>query len=111
MVFNVSRAVPPLHRTGFRADINGLRALAICLVVAFHAYPKLLPGGFVGVDVFFVVSGYLISGIVLRAMANDSFRFMAFYGRRAVRILPALLVVLIATCAFGWISLYSFEFE
>ncbi len=107
----IDRVLPETGRVGFRPDINGLRALAICLVVAFHAYPGLLPGGFVGVDVFFVVSGYLISGIVLRGLQDDSFRFLVFYGRRAVRILPALLVVLIATCAFGWISLYSFEFE
>ncbi|MBC7663493.1 MAG: acyltransferase [Caulobacter sp.] len=110
MVSADGRAVPPGHRSDFRTDINGLRALAICLVVAFLACPTLLRGGFVGVDVFFVVSGYLISGIVLRGLQAGSFEFLVFYGRRAVRILPALLVVLAATSAFGWISLYSFEF-
>ena len=98
------------RRLDFRADINGLRALAICLVVAFHAWPKFLPGGFVGVDVFFVVSGYLIGGIVIRGLQAGEFNFLAFYGRRAIRILPALLVVLTATFAFGWLCLYSSEF-
>lgn len=98
------------RRHDFRADINGLRALAICLVVAFHAWPRFLSGGFVGVDVFFVVSGYLISGIVIRGLQAGEFDFMAFYGRRAIRILPALLVVLTATCTFGWLCLYSSEF-
>lgn len=111
MTLAFDRVLPETGRVDFRRDINGLRALAICLVVAFHAYPMLMPGGFVGVDVFFVVSGYLISGIVLRGLNADSFAFLEFYGRRAVRILPALVVVLMATCTFAWICLYSFEFE
>lgn len=110
MTFAVAPVLNETTRVGFRRDINGLRALAICLVVLFHAYPSAVPGGFIGVDVFFVVSGYLISGIVLRGLQEESFEFWVFYGRRAVRILPALLVVLVATCTFGWICLYSFEF-
>jgi peptidoglycan/LPS O-acetylase OafA/YrhL len=111
MTFTLKQVPPAHNRLGFRPDVNGLRAVAIALVVIFHAYPGLLPGGFVGVDVFFVISGYLISGIVLRGLRSKTFEFLVFYGRRAVRILPALLVVLTATSAFGWIALYSFEFE
>ena len=99
------------HAQDFRQDIHGLRALAVVLVVAFHAFPDRVPGGFVGVDIFFLISGYLIGGIVLRGLAAGTFDMAAFYRRRATRILPALLVVLAATCAFGWISLYSFEFQ
>jgi peptidoglycan/LPS O-acetylase OafA/YrhL len=78
----------------YRPDIDGLRALAVLAVVAFHATPRLLPGGFLGVDVFFVISGYLISGLVLTQLQSGSFTFTAFYLRRARRILPALLCVL-----------------
>ena len=99
------------HPLDFRDDINGLRAVAIALVVCFHAFPGLAPGGFIGVDIFFVISGYLISRIVLKDLDAGRFEFMPFYGRRARRLLPALFLVLGSTAAFGWISLYSFEFE
>ena len=64
--------------SGYRADIDGLRAVAVMAVVAFHAFPAWLPGGFVGVDIFFVISGYLISGIILRALAEGRFSFADF---------------------------------
>jgi len=60
----------------YRADIDGLRALAVLAVVAFHAFPSVLPGGFVGVDIFFVISGYLISGIILEGLARGRFSFL-----------------------------------
>src|SRR6202000_3442480 len=88
------------HAQDFRHDIHGLRALAVVLVVAFHAFPDRVPGGFVGVDIFFGISGYLIGGIVLRGLAAGTFDMAAFYRHRATRILPALLAVLAATCAF-----------
>lgn len=93
----------------YRADIDGLRAVAVLAVVGFHAFPTLVKGGFVGVDVFFVVSGYLISAIVLGALTKDRFSFTEFYARRIRRIFPALIVVLIAGSVLGFLLLYSFE--
>jgi peptidoglycan/LPS O-acetylase OafA/YrhL len=86
----------------YRADIDGLRAVAVLAVIAYHAFPQALPGGFVGVDVFFVISGYLITGIVAREIAAGRFSLKAFYARRARRILPALAVVLAFALAAGW---------
>lgn len=83
----------------YRADLDGLRGVAIVLVVAFHAWPGLLPGGFVGVDVFFVLSGFLVTGVVERARAADGFDAFAFLGRRVNRLAPALLLVLGSTLA------------
>ena len=78
----------------YRADVDGLRALAVLAVVAFHAAPLLFPGGFLGVDVFFVISGFLISGLVLDQLRAGKFTMSGFYLRRARRILPALLLML-----------------
>jgi peptidoglycan/LPS O-acetylase OafA/YrhL len=89
----------------YRPEIDGLRAIAVCAVVAYHAglspAHKPLSGGFLGVDIFFVISGYLITSIILRALANGSFTFAHFYERRARRILPALFVVIAATIPFA----------
>jgi len=79
----------------YRPDVDGLRALAVVAVVAFHAAPKLLPAGFLGVDVFFVISGFLISGLVLDQLRAGKFTMSGFYLRRARRILPALLLMLV----------------
>ena len=87
------------YRLGFRADIEGLRAIAIMLVVAAHAGVPWLQGGFVGVDVFFVLSGFLITGLLLREVADSgSIRFVEFYLRRLRRLLPAMAFMIIATC-------------
>lgn len=85
----------------YRADIKGLRAVAVALVVAFHAFPRWVPGGFIGVDVFFVISGYLISGNIISGIESGSFTLGDFYIRRARRILPALAIVLAATLLIG----------
>lgn len=74
----------------YRPDIDGLRAIAIIAVVLFHTYPSFLPGGFFGVDIFFVISGYLISGIIIRSLEANTFSFFDFYARRVRRIFPAL---------------------
>ncbi|MCC9146483.1 MULTISPECIES: acyltransferase family protein [unclassified Arthrobacter] len=84
----------------YRADIQGLRALAVGLVVIYHVWPAALPGGFVGVDVFFVISGYLIVGSLVRELGiTKSIDLVAFYGRRIRRLLPAAATVLLATLA------------
>jgi peptidoglycan/LPS O-acetylase OafA/YrhL len=89
----------------YRPDIDGLRAIAVLLVIAFHVFPEGLRGGFIGVDIFFVISGYLITGIVINALRKGEFQFLDFYSRRIRRIVPALLVVLLATSLLGWITL------
>jgi peptidoglycan/LPS O-acetylase OafA/YrhL len=99
------------HETAYRPDIDGLRAVAVLAVVAFHAFPTRLPGGFVGVDVFFVISGFLISGIIRKRLLENRFSFADFYARRVRRIVPALLVVLVACYAFGWFTLLPIPFE
>ena len=95
----------------YRPDIDGLRAVAVLSVVGFHAFPETLTGGFIGVDVFFVISGYLISTIIMSALEDDAFSYLDFYGRRIRRILPALIVVLAATLALGWALLLPAEFK
>ena len=95
----------------FRTDINGLRALAVLGVVAFHADRKLVPGGFAGVDVFFVISGFLISRIILSECAVGHFSLATFYAKRAKRILPALLVVVSAVWIIGWFAAAPTQFR
>jgi peptidoglycan/LPS O-acetylase OafA/YrhL len=94
------------YRLGYRGDIEGLRAVAILLVVAAHAHVQWLAGGFVGVDVFFVLSGYLITGLLLQEIERTGqLRFANFYARRFRRLLPALLVMLACTCLFAVVAL------
>ncbi|MBI3401482.1 MAG: acyltransferase [Acidobacteria bacterium] len=95
----------------YRPDIDGLRAVAVVLVILFHATPGLLPGGFIGVDVFFVISGYLITSIILREISDGAFTLRSFYARRCRRILPALVVVLTATWAIGRATLTATDFQ
>lgn len=95
----------------YRPDIDGLRAVAIIPVVIFHAFPALLPGGFVGVDIFFVISGFLISSVILKGLRGKNFSFFAFYANRVKRIFPALLLVLSFCCLFGWLFLYPGEYS
>src|ERR1700722_18124823 len=87
----------------YRPDIDGLRAIAVMLVVNFHAFPEAMPGGFIGVDIFFVISGFLITGIIARELDQQRFSLVGFYKRRIRRIFPALIVVLAATLVLGWL--------
>lgn len=95
----------------YRPDIDGLRALAVLSVVLFHAFPEWIHGGFIGVDIFFVISGYLISSIIYKGLDDNSFNFNTFYIRRIKRIFPALIVVLISCLIFGWFGLLSDEYQ
>jgi peptidoglycan/LPS O-acetylase OafA/YrhL len=92
---------PPSIR--YRPDIDGLRAIAVMLVVNYHAFPEALPGGFIGVDIFFVISGFLITGIIARQLEQQRFSLVAFYNRRIRRIFPALIVVLCTALVLGWL--------
>ena len=94
----------------YRPDIDGLRAIAVLSVVLFHAFPDLLTGGFVGVDIFFVISGYLITAIILGSLDAGSFSFLEFFARRVRRIFPELLIVLLACLAAGWAVMLTSEY-
>src|ERR1700722_12142973 len=109
--FGLVDQVKAAKQLGYRPDIDGLRAVAVLAVIGFHAFPAWIRGGFVGVDVFFVISGYLISTILLAGMEHGSFRFAQFYIRRIRRIFPSLIVVLLACMAAGWFLLFSFEYK
>ncbi|MEZ0156080.1 MAG: acyltransferase family protein [Candidatus Reddybacter sp.] len=89
----------------YRPEIDGLRALAVVSVLIFHLNPAWLPGGFIGVDIFFVISGFLITSIISKELRRKEFSFSAFYARRAKRIFPALFTVLILCSLFAYISL------
>lgn len=89
--------------SAWRADIDGLRAVAVSSVILFHAFPSICPGGFVGVDVFFVISGFLITGILLKDHEAGIWSVGRFYARRARRIFPALSVVILATLGATWL--------
>jgi peptidoglycan/LPS O-acetylase OafA/YrhL len=99
------------HNLSYRPDIDGLRALAVLPVVGFHAFPGRVPGGFIGVDIFFVISGFLISTILLKEMERGTYSLRKFYVRRIRRIFPALIVVLLATLALGSVLLLPNEME
>ena len=89
----------------YRGEIDGLRALAVFPVILFHAGFEWFSGGFVGVDIFFVISGYLITTIIISEMAEDKFSIVNFYERRARRILPALFFVMATCLPFAWLWL------
>jgi peptidoglycan/LPS O-acetylase OafA/YrhL len=94
----------------YRPDVDGLRAFAVLAVVAFHAFPHAAPGGFAGVDMFFVISGFLISGIIFEDLKRGRFSFTGFYWRRVRRIFPALALVLAACLGLGWLVLLPDEY-
>lgn len=94
----------------YRADIDGLRAVSILLILIYHVDHSVIPGGFVGVDVFFVISGFLITQLISVGLQERSFSFIDFYARRVRRIFPAVLLVLVSTLVVGWHSLFAHEF-
>ncbi|ENF2570971.1 acyltransferase [Escherichia coli] len=94
----------------YRPEIDGLRAIAVLLVVIYHAFPSLIPGGFIGVDIFFVISGFLITSILKSEISNSKYSIKEFYRRRIDRLFPALLLVMFSVYIFGWFTLFSDEF-
>lgn len=102
-------AISSLSSPNYRPDVDGLRAIAILAVIGFHVSPMYFPGGFVGVDVFFVISGYLISTIIIDSLQQARFSLCEFYFRRIKRIFPALSLVLGATLIFGFLLLMPDE--
>lgn len=95
----------------YRPDIDGLRAVAVTIVIIYHFGLGLLPGGFVGVDVFFVISGFLITSIIARESDENRFSFLTFYERRIRRIFPALILVLVVTSLAAWVILLPEDFS
>jgi peptidoglycan/LPS O-acetylase OafA/YrhL len=95
----------------YRPDIDGLRGIAVLAVVGYHAFPSWMASGFIGVDVFFVISGFLISSIIFGHLQENRFSFVQFYERRIKRIFPALFLVLGATFAIGWFFLLPNEYR
>ena len=95
----------------YRPEVDGLRAVAVLSVLLFHAFPSLLPGGFVGVDVFFVISGYLITSLLLKKMEAARLDLLEFWERRIRRIFPALAVMTLATLVVGWFLLLPADYK
>lgn len=102
---------PSRHANRYRADIDGIRGMAVLLVIAYHAGCSVLPGGFIGVDVFFVISGYLISTIIFNDVINGRFTIKTFYYRRIRRIFPSLITVLLVVLGLGWLFLWASEYQ
>lgn len=102
---------PPWKSPSYRPDIDGLRAVSIIAVMLFHAFPDEFSGGFIGVDVFFVISGFLIGGLITHELETRTFSFRTFYARRVRRIFPALIVVVAAVLWLGGNSMFPQEFR
>ena len=107
----MTQPIRQLLQPKYRADIDGLRAVAVLSVVCFHAFPNIFKSGFIGVDIFFVISGFLISTIIFENIAQGHFSFLQFYGRRIRRIFPALFTVLLFCLIFGWFALLTDEYK
>lgn len=106
---NINKANELTHPL-YRSDIDGLRAIAVLAVIFYHAFPDVIKSGFVGVDVFFVISGYLISLIIFKSIEKSGFDFLVFYSRRINRLFPSLLLVLASFFTLGWFTLLTEEY-
>lgn len=106
-----ARSVTLVKKSDYRPDIDGLRAIAVLSVIIFHSFPTFAGGGFIGVDIFFVISGFLISKNILEDLGAERFSIKAFYARRVRRIFPALGVVLLFCVGAGWVILTPGEYE
>ena len=99
------------YKSSYRSEIDGLRAFAVISVVAFHTFPSWFKGGFIGVDVFFVISGFLITSNIFENLDRGKFSLLDFYGRRIRRIFPALILVMVCSLIFGWFVLLADEYN
>ncbi|MEO1610097.1 MAG: acyltransferase [Pseudomonadota bacterium] len=95
----------------YRPDIDGLRALSVLLVIGFHFFPRRVEAGFIGVDLFFVISGYLITRLILHDLEKAKFRIGEFWGRRIVRLFPSVICVLVSLILIGWFFFTAEEFK
>lgn len=98
--------ISPQYLNAYRPEIDGIRALAVCFVLLFHSFPGTFTGGFIGVDMFFVLSGFLISNHIFTEIdKGNGFNARQFFSRRIIRIFPALIAVLLCSLIAGWILL------
>ncbi len=104
-------SIQDARKLKYRPDIDGLRAVAVLLVVGFHIIPEWVRGGFIGVDIFFVISGFLISSIIFESLDDGTFSIREFYIRRVKRIFPSLIVLLVASTVVGCFALFSDELK
>ena len=102
---------PSIAHTAYRPDIDGLRAIAVLMVIGFHYFPSRMSFGFIGVDIFFVISGYLITQILISWSLVNDFKFKEFYVNRIKRIFPALITALLCCLAFGWFTMLPSEYS
>lgn len=102
---------PAKATAGFRDDINGLRAWAVVAVLLFHFKVPGFGAGFIGVDIFFVISGFLMTGIILRGLEKGNFSLWQFYMARARRIVPALMLLIAVLLALGWFWLPTPDYQ
>ncbi|HCR3457236.1 TPA: acyltransferase, partial [Proteus mirabilis] len=100
-----------MNKSKFRLDINGIRAVAVLLVVLFHYNREFIPGGFIGVDVFFVISGFLMTGIIFRGIKSQNFSLLKFYISRGKRIIPALTAVIFAVLILGYLLIDPISYK
>lgn len=100
-----------VYATRYRPDIDGLRAVAVLVVIAFHAFPQWVSGGFIGVDIFFVISGFLITHLIQGGLSKQKFDISYFFASRVRRLFPSLILVLLACQIFGWFGLLSDEYK
>lgn len=100
---------PPWKSEAYRPDIDGLRAISILAVLFYHAFPTTVTSGFVGVDIFFVISGYLIGGLITSELSAGKFSLINFYERRIRRIFPSLILVCLSTYVIGWAVMFPVE--
>lgn len=105
------RGTADSHQTGYRPDLDGLRAVAVLSVIAFHFSGKVLPGGYLGVDIFFVLSGFLITNVIWREALKRKFSIARFYERRVRRIMPALVVLLIVVSVGAFVLLLPVDLK
>jgi peptidoglycan/LPS O-acetylase OafA/YrhL len=107
----VKHSIDQLSKVPYRGDLDALRGISVLLVVFYHAFPNIFPGGFIGVDIFFVISGFLITQIILNDLKSQKFSLKDFYSRRIRRLVPPLLAVLMATLVAGWLMLFPDEYS